>query len=192
MKKIFLLIVIALFTAPLVFSADTYKVDPGHSRVGFVVTHLVISKVNGQFEKFTGTIVYDAKDVTKSSVKGTIDATSINTNNANRDRDLKSDLFFDVAKYPEITFESKSVEKKGDGLVVIGALTMHGVTKDVELNVHVSGPVTAMGGQRIAVEATTTINRQDWGINYNKIIDGVGVNVSNEVQLTINAEAQKQ
>jgi len=192
MKKIFLVILIALFTAPLVSSADTYKVDPGHSRVGFVVKHLVISKVNGQFEKFSGMIVYDPKDVTKSSVKGTIDATTINTNNENRDRDLKSDLFFDVAKYPEITFESKSVAKKGDGLVVIGALTMHGVTKDVELDVHVTGPVTVMGGQRIAVEATTTINRQDWGINYNKIIDGVGVNVSNEVQLTINAEAQKQ
>src|SRR5262249_43202556 len=160
-KAIFLLIIGLSLAACL--CADTYTIDKNHTRVAFTVKHMVINKVTGIFRDFSGTIEYDPKDVTKSTVNGTIKAASIDTNTEERDNDLKSgEGWFEAAKYPDITFKSKSIEKKGDGYVVHGDFTMHGVTKDVAFNATLAGPIKdPYGNSRIAVEVTGTVNRQD-------------------------------
>lgn len=183
----------ALFVPTAVFAADTYVVDPGHSRVGFTVKHLVISKVSGNFKEFEGAIVFDEKDASKCSVNGTIKTASVDSDNANRDNDLRGDGFFEVEKYPTITFQSTKVEKKGEQYLVTGKLTMKNVTREIVLPVKVSGPILAFGGKkRIGIEGSTTINRQDYGLTWNKAIEGVGLVVSDEVELNINAEAAVQ
>src|SRR5579859_111498 len=140
-----LLGVLTLFGSAL--AADEYKIDPVHSNVGFAVKHMVINTVHGRFGDYSGTIVYDEKDITKSTVNVTIKSASINTDNAQRDGHLKSPDFLDAQKFPDITFQSKSIEKKADGFVAHGALTIRGVTKDVDLPFKLSGPITAMGSQ---------------------------------------------
>ena len=190
LSSVFVLITI-LMTAAFA-AADTYVVDRGHSRVGFIVTHLVISKVNGNFKEFEGTIVFDEKDPSKCSLNGTIKTATVNTDNENRDNDLRSENFFDVAKYPTITFQSTKVEKKGDQYLVTGNLTMKNVTKEIVLTVSVTGPISAGGKKKIGIEGSTTINRQDYGLKWNKAVEGVGLVVSDDVLLTINAEAGTQ
>jgi len=192
MKQFISAFVLILVLATAAFAADTYVVDPVHSRVGFTVKHLVISKVSGNFKEFEGTIVFDEKDPSKCSVKGTIKTASVDTGNENRDNDLRGEGFFDVAKYPTITFESTKVEKKGDQYLVTGKLTMKNVTKEVVLPVTVAGPINAGGKKKIGVEGSITINRQDYGLKWSKTIEGVGLVVSDEVVLTINAEAGTQ
>lgn len=171
--------------------ADTYQIDKGHSSVGFTTRHIMINKVHGYFTDFSGTVEYDPKDITKSTVNGTIKVSSITTNNDNRDSDLKSaDGFFEVAKFPDITFVSKKVVKKADGYVCLGTLTIHGVSKDVELPFTVTGPIKGPGGfPRIAIEASTTVSRKDFGLTWdNKLEDGTLI-VANDVKIEINAEA---
>ena len=192
MKKL-LLVILFSFSCLTLHAADKYIVDPGHSNVGFTIKHLVINKVSGRFKDFSGVIYLDDKDLSQSSVTGTIQAESIDTANANRDRDLKGADFFEVEKYPEITFASKKVEKKGNTYLVSGTLTMHGVSHDVLLPVDVTGPIKAMGGKmRIGIETSLTINRQDYGITWSHAVDGVGLVAGNEVQISINAEAVKE
>jgi polyisoprenoid-binding protein YceI len=192
MKKLLLLILFS-FSCLTVHAADKYVVDPGHTNVGFTVKHLVINKVSGRFKDFSGVIYFDEKDPSQSSITGTIKAESIDTANANRDRDLKGAGFFEVDKFPEITFASKRVEKKGDSYLVSGTLTMHGVSHDVELPVTVTGPIKAMGGKmRIGIETSLTINRQDYGLTWSHAVDGVGLVAGNDVQISINAEAVKE
>src|SRR5439155_23792650 len=130
---------------------DTYKIDPVHSSVGFSVRHMVINSVKGKFKQFSGTVVMDNDAVKEAN--GTIQTASIDTGNAQRDNDLRSANFFDVGKYPTITFQSKRLEKKGDETVLIGDYTMHGVTKEISLPVKVSGPVKdPWGAMRIGLE----------------------------------------
>jgi len=158
-----------------------------HSASQFSVRHLGISTVRGQFMKTTGTIVYDPADVSKTQIDVSIDAASVDTRVQMRDNDLRSPHFLDVAKYPTITFKSKHAEAAGTGkMKVTGDLTIHGVTKEVVLDVDgPSAPMNAMGGVRMGAEATTKINRQDFGVN------GAPGIVNDEIQITLDVEVTR-
>jgi polyisoprenoid-binding protein YceI len=186
--------IIAL-TLPAVAFASTWTIDPDHSNVGFRVRHLMISNVRGSFEKHSGTVVIDDKDITKSKVEVTIDTSSINTNVTKRDEHLRSADFFDVAKFPTMTFVSKNVAKAGqDRLKVTGDLTLHGVTREVVLDVE--GPSVeskdAWGNIRRGATATTRINRKDFGLAWNKALETGGVTVGEEVTITLEIEMIKK
>ena len=170
----------------------TYSIDPAHSNAGFKVRHLV-SKVSGGFNDFDGTIVADFENLDASSVEFTIQATSIDTKNEKRDGHLRSVDFFDVEKYPEITFKSSKITKiDGDSYAVTGTLTMHGVSKEITLTVDFLGEMTAMGGTRAGYELTTTVNRKDFGISWNRALDAGGFVLGDDVEININLELIKQ
>ena len=176
-------------------ATTTWKVDPAHTAAQFAVKHMMISTVRGEFKGVTGTVIWDDADVTKSSVEVTIDAKTVNTGEEPRDKDLRSDKFFDTEKFPTMTFKSKKVESAGTGkLKVTGDLTIHGVTKEVILNVE--GPSAAVkdpwGNTRAAASATTQVNRQDFGVKWNASMDGGGVVVGDTVTITIDIEMVKQ
>jgi polyisoprenoid-binding protein YceI len=192
MKK--LLSVAALFafaSLPALAQTTTWQVDPAHTNSQFAVKHLGVSTVRGAFTKTTGQIQLDEKDITKSQVEITIDTTTVDTRVEARDKDLKSTNFLDVATYPTMTFKSKQITAEGNGkLKLTGDLTLHGVTKEVTFDV--DGPTEAIkdpwGNLRRGASATATINRKDFGINYNKMLDTGGLVVANEVQITIDIE----
>jgi polyisoprenoid-binding protein YceI len=172
------------------FAADTYNVDPAHSTVGFSVAHLVINNVKGKFGEFTGTLVVENQTVKEAN--GTIQTKSVDTGVAARDKDLRSASFFDVEKYPTITFKSKRAETKGGETRLVGDFTMHGVTKELTLPVKVKGPVKdPWGNTRIGLEARTKLNRKDYGLTYNKVLETGGMMVGEEIEIEINAEATK-
>ncbi|MGH9715314.1 MAG: YceI family protein [Candidatus Acidiferrales bacterium] len=156
----------AAFAIPAMAATTTWQIDPNHANAQFFVKHLGISTVQGEFTKVTGTITTDDNDITKSTVDVTIPADTVYTRVAMRDNDLKSQHFLDVAQYPTITFKSTSITKTGDDTYDLnGNLTIRGVTKPVTLKVSdLSKPIKAMGGWRRGVSATTTINRQDFGV----------------------------
>ena len=189
-RKLAVVAVILVFAA--LASAEEYKIDKGHSQVGFVARHLTITNVNGRFTDFAGTVDFNPQDVTKSVVKIAIKTPSITTDNASRDNDLRNSEFLDVAKFPEMTFESTKVEKRGSQLVLVGNLTLKGVTKPVEIPFTLSGPVNdPWGNTRIAAEGSTEINRRDFGVTYNnKMQDGSAV-VGDQVKITLEIEAVK-
>jgi len=165
MRKYLGLTMLLLSLCGAALAADEFKIDPNHSSLNFAVAHRGVSTVVGRFTSFEGKILLDDKDVTKSSVNVTIKTASINTDVAPRDNDLRSANYFDAEKFPEITFQSKSVEKKGDGYVAHGTLTIHGVSKDVDLPFEFKGPVDAgRGGKVMGVHASLTINRVDYGV----------------------------
>src|SRR5262245_9349093 len=170
-KILFLFATAIVLAASFAFAADTYLPDKGHSSIGFTVKHMLISKVNGRFNDFDAVVVYDSQDITKSSLSGKIKSASITTDNENRDGDLKSDGFFDVEKYPEISFQSTKVEKKGKDVMVTGNFTMHGVTKSITIPVTINGPVKLGNSTKMGIESNFTINRQDYGISWNKKLD---------------------
>ena len=179
---------------PIIASASTWNIDPDHSNIGFKVRHLMVSNVKGSFEKYSGTIDINDKDITKSKVEVTIDTNSINTNVQKRDEHLRSADFFDVAKFPTMTFVSKKVAKAGnDKLKVTGNLTLHGVTKEVVLDVE--GPSKEskdpMGMIRSGATASTKINRKDFGLAWNKALETGGVAVGEEVTITLEIEMIK-
>ncbi len=179
--------------APAVWSADQYAIETAHTGVGFSVPHLVISRVQGTFKDVSGTIVYDEQDVTKSSVSVTIKAESINTNVEDRDKHLRSPDFFDVATYPTIAFQSTRIEKQGDGYVCYGKLTIHGVEKDVPVTFKILGKIQDPWGKtRLGVEGQATINRQEFGVKWNKTMDSGGVVVGDEVKIALTVEAVLQ
>ena len=173
-------------------AADVWKIDGSHSSAQFSVTHLMISTVRGDFGSMSGTVEYDGKSVASIKVDATIDATSISTNNEKRDGHLKSPDFFDVAKYPTLTFKSTKVVPGTDGTFkLVGDLTMHGVTKEVTLDVTAPSPVIKgmRGESRVAASATAKIDRQDFGVKWNSTMDGGGVVVSDTVKITLDIEA---
>lgn len=172
-------------------AADQYKIDPVHSNVGFAVKHMVVNTVHGRFNDWSGDIVYDDKDPAKSSVNVAIKTATINTENADRDTHLKSPDFLDVQKFPEITFHSKSVEKQGDGFVAHGILTIHGVSKDVDLPFKINGPIKVGDSNLLGAEATLTINRQDYGVAWSKSLAPGELVVANDVKIDINVEAKQ-
>jgi polyisoprenoid-binding protein YceI len=173
---------------------NTWTLDPAHTGIGFTVRHMMVSNVHGTFPKYQGTVTYDGKDVSSVTADITIDATSITTNNEKRDAHLKSPDFFDVATYPTITFKSKRVQKASAGTFkLIGDLTIHGVTKEVTLDVEgPSQPITAQGATKIGATATTTINRQDYGVKWSRTLDGGGVVAGDEIKITLELELNKR
>lgn len=172
--------------------AQTWKVDPAHSSVGFTVKHLVVTKVNGQFTDFAGEITWDGKDVSKGSVTFTVQSKSINTDNENRDNHLRSADFFAVDSFPTLTFAStKIIPGDGDKFKMTGNLTIRGVTKEVTFDCTNNGTVSAFGGERAGFSATTTINRQDFKVNWSKTLDNGGLVAGNDVVLNIEVEAAK-
>ncbi|MDQ7053998.1 MAG: YceI family protein [candidate division KSB1 bacterium] len=192
-KKSLTVVILGLLLVGTALSADRYQIDPVHSSIAFSVRHMVINKVKGNFKEFTGTILYDEKDISKSSVSVTIQAASIDTDNSKRDDHLRSADFFDVQKYPTITFKSKRIVKEGDGYVAIGDLTMHGVTREVRIPFQILGKVVdPWGNTRIGVEASLILNRHDFGISWSKTLDNGGLVVGNEVMIELNIEAIKQ
>ena len=181
----------ALLSLPAFAGTTTYQIDPRHSSAQFAVTHLMISTVRGEFHGVTGAVVVDDSDVAKSSVDVTIDATTVDTREPDRDKHLKSADFFDVANHPTITFKSTKVEAAEPGkLKVTGGLTIRGVTKQVVLDVTVpKSPIKdPWGQQRTAVSGSTKINRQDFGVAWNKSLDSGGVVVGDSVDINLDVE----
>jgi len=194
-RRILLAAALLCLVAPGLLHAAAWEFDPTHTGVQFKVRHLMISSVRGEFEKVTGKIVYDEADVTKSSADITIDTASINTRVAKRDEHLRSPDFLDVKKYPAITFRSKRIETAGSGtLKMTGDLTIRGVTKEVVLTVE--GPTPSikdpMGNSRVGGQATTKIDRKDFGLTWNKTVDGGEVVVGDEVEITIDVEIYRK
>lgn len=188
MRKLSGLLFGLVLLATTAFAADEYKIDPNHSRVGFAVSHMVVNTVHGRFTEFSGSILFDEQDISKSSVNVTIKTASINTDNGQRDNHLRSGDFFDAANHPEITFVSKSVEKKGSDYVAHGTLSIRGVSKDVDLAFQLKGPIN-VGKKLLGAEATLTINRQDFGVSWSKSFDKTQLVVGNDVKIEINVEA---
>ncbi|MBI4971822.1 MAG: polyisoprenoid-binding protein [Candidatus Omnitrophica bacterium] len=173
--------------------ADTFKVDPDHSTVGFKIRHL-LGNVNGTFDQFEGTIDYDPAQPELSKTSGTIQTASINTRVSKRDDHLRGGDFFDVEKFPQIAFTStKVLESTPEGGKLEGVLMIHGVEKPVVLNVEIHGIANdPWGHTRAAFTATTKINRQDFGLTWNKAVEAGKFLVGDEVTITIEAEAIKQ
>ena len=181
----------ALLLAARAFAApQVYEIDPVHSRVEFTIRHM-FSKVTGNFGTFKGTIRYDAADPSASSVNTEIDASSIDTNNERRDGHLKSPDFFDVAKYPTITFTSTKVKTDSDGKIKVeGTLTMHGVQKQVNLDVAYLGAGPGLDGVvRSGFEGLTKVDRKDYGIVWNKALDKGSTLLGDDVQISLEIEA---
>jgi polyisoprenoid-binding protein YceI len=184
----------AILLLPAGAATTDWKIDPAHSSAQFSVRHMAISTVRGAFSKVTGAIVLDDKDITKSTVDVTIDVTTVDTREPGRDKDLRSDHFFDVDHFPTMTFKSKKVEQIAPGkLKVTGDLTIRGTTKEVALDVE--GPTAPVkdpwGNQRAAVSAAAKINRQDFGVKWNATMDNGGLVVGDDVNITIDVEMIK-
>ncbi len=185
----------AVIASPASAATTTWQIDPAHTAAGFAVKHLMISTVRGQFKGVNGTVVWDDQDISKSTIDVTIDAKTVDTSEPKRDEDLRSEKFFDTAKYPTITFKSKTIENVSAGkLKVTGDLTIHGVSKEVVLDVEgPSNPVKdPWGNTRVAASATTKVNRQDYGVKWNANIDGGGVVVGDDINIIIDLEMIKK
>ena len=168
--------------------AVTYTIDRSHSSVGFRIRHLV-SNVDGRFKDFAGSVVYDPAAPEKSSVDMTVQAASIDTDTPRRDDDLRSENFFDVAKYPTLTFKSTSVQKKSPTeLAVTGDLTMHGVTKRITIPVEVLGTIPFRGGEKAGFATTFVVDRKDYDIVWNRALDTGGALLGDEVTVSIQLE----
>src|SRR6476661_4012532 len=171
MRKVLGLLLAVVAVCGSALAADEYKIDPNHSSVNFAVTHLMVSTVNGRFTSFEGKVLFDDKDVTKSSVNVDIKTSSVNTDNTSRDNDLRSPGFFDA-------------EKKGNDYVAHGTLTIKGVAKDIDLPFELKGPVDAgKMGKVMGAHASLTVNRQDFGVS-----KAPGM-VGNDVKIDLNVEA---
>ena len=191
--KFILNTVAAVLVAASAFAADTFVVDKAHSEALFQVRHLV-SRVTGRFDDFSGTINVDRANPSVSSVEINIKTTSIDTGNENRDKDLRSPNFFEVDKYPEISFKSTSIKPtaKKDTYDVTGTFTMHGVTKTITVPVEFLGFIKdPRGNERAGFTVHTTLNRKDYGITWNRVLDNGGTLLGDDVDVTVNIEAAK-
>jgi len=194
-RSIFLIILTLFFTFPALSQAATWQIDPDHSSFQFKVRHLMVSNVKGDFTKVKGAVTMDDKDVSNLNVELTIDAASVNTGHAKRDEHLRAADFFDVAKYPTITFVSKKVMKDGpDRLKVTGDLTLHGVTREVTVNVE--GPTQQVkdsgGNLRRGATGAAKINRKDFGLTWNRALETGGVVVGEDVDILVEIELIKK
>lgn len=171
--------------------AGEYKLDESHTQVGFKIKHLVISTVSGRFNKFAGGFKFDPQTGKLEDLKVAIEAASIDTNEPERDKHLKSADFFDVDKFPKLTFESKKISSKNNKPSQIeGDLTIHGVKKTVTLEVDYKGSATdPWGNESVAFEASTSVNRKDFGLKWNKSLDKGGVMIADDVKIVIEGEA---
>ena len=192
MKKITVSLAAAIvFVLPTLSFAATWQIDPDHSNIQFKVRHLMVSNVKGVFNRVNGMAEIDDQDITRSRVSVTIETTSVDTGVAKRDDDLRSANFFDVTRYPTMTFVSRKIVKAGmDSFKVTGNLSIHGVTREVVLDV--DGPTAAVkdpwGGMRRGATATTRINRKDFGLTYNKVLETGGVVVGDDVEISLEVE----
>jgi polyisoprenoid-binding protein YceI len=188
--RITLLSLALSLAAPALARAEQWDIDSSHSRAQFSVRHLMISNVRGDLGKVTGTVNWDPKNPGVATVNATVDVTGVDTRDAKRDEHLRNADFFDTAKYPTLTFKSKRVEKAGGKLKLVGDLTLHGVTKEVVLDVE--GPTTEIkdpwGLLRSGASATGKISRKDFGLSWNKTLDTGGVAVGDEVAVTLDIE----
>jgi polyisoprenoid-binding protein YceI len=172
---------------------NPWDIDVSHSAIHFWVRHMIISKVHGRFAKWSGTIQLDEQDLTRSSVDVRIEAASIDTQVADRDTHLKSADFLDVAKYPELTFRSKRIEKAGEGYRIVGELSLHGVAREVTLDAEFAGlGKDPWGNQRAGFSAKASLDRRDYGLVWNAALETGGVLVGEKVEITIELEAVKK
>lgn len=188
-----LLLTALLGTALAVAAADTYQIDPAHTTIGFAVEHLVISKVHGRFKDVTGTLVMDptATPILQSAT-GTVKVASVDTAIEKRDEDLRSPNFFDVTRYPAMSFTSEKVAAKDGKNYLTGTLTIHGVSRAVTVPFTLSGPIKdPWGNMRIGLHASGSINRKDFGLTYNKLLETGGLVVGDEVEIDLQVEAVK-
>ena len=189
------LITTFLVAAAGVASAQyTYEIDPMHSSAQFSVRHMMVSNVKGEFTKLSGTVVYDPKNLAATKINAKVDVASIGTREPKRDAHLKSPDFFDAAKYPAIAFQSKAVSNSNGKIQVRGDLSMHGVMHEVVLTVEPLAPEIKdpYGLMRTGTTATTKVNRRDWGLNYNAMIETGGVVVGDEVTITLDFEMTRK
>jgi polyisoprenoid-binding protein YceI len=179
-------------TLPAGLVAGTYTVDPSHTEVGFTARHAMVTKVRGRFSDVEGTVQI-GEDASLISVEATIQVASVDTRSADRDGHLKSADFFDVEQFPTMTYRSTSVQVSGDGFVVDGELTLHGVTKPVQLEVTAEGVATdPFGNARAGFSAEAEINRKDFGLTWNAALETGGVLVSEKIKITLDVSAIKQ
>jgi len=174
-------------------ASTTWALDPTHSEIGFKIRHLMISNVSGTFKNFKIEVKTENDDFSKASIKATIDVNSINTNNEARDGHLRNSDFFESEKYPELIFNSTKIEKVEDQTFIVhGDFTMKGITKPVKLNLEFNGIVNdPWGNERAGFLLTGKLNRSDWGINFNNVLDSGGVALGEEVKLNSEIELVK-
>jgi len=193
-RKLSLVLALALLVlaAPVAHAGEAFEIDHVHSSVSFKIRHLV-SNVIGRFDDFGGTITLDKDDMSKSSVDFTIEATSIDTDNENRDNHLRSEDFFAVDSFPQLSFKSTSVVKTGENSYdVTGDFTMRGVTKSITVPVEVLGFTEGKRGTTGGFETSFTINRKDFGVTWNRTLDSGGFLLGDDVKVSINIEAKHQ
>jgi polyisoprenoid-binding protein YceI len=172
---------------------NLWDIDVSHSAIHFWVRHMIISKVHGRFARWSGSIQLDEADLTRSSVAVSIDAASIDTQVADRDTHLKSPDFLDVAKYPQLTFSSKRIEKAGSAYRVVGDLDLHGVVREVTLEAEFAGTgKDPWGNQRAGFSAKVSLDRKDFGLTWNAALEAGGVLVGEKVEISIELEAVKK
>ncbi len=181
-----ILIILLINGGNTLFAAEVYKIDPAHSSIEFTVTHLMVSEVKGGFGDYAGTITYDKTDPKTFATEATIKTASIDTHQSKRDEHLKSADFFDAENFPTITFKSKQLTDS----TLTGDLTIRGVTKQISMPVKINGPVNSpMGAKVIGLSGSTKINRQDFGVSWNKALDSGGYVVGDEVTINVSFEA---
>jgi polyisoprenoid-binding protein YceI len=173
-------------------ATSTYNIDSSHSGVHFSVRHLVVSKVRGAFQRFTGVVQFDADDVSRSSVEVSIEAASVDTREPKRDAHLRSADFFDAEQFPTLTFKSTRITGNGDKLKIVGELTMRGVTREVTLDATFEGAGRdPWGGERLAWAARTSVTREDFGLKWNQALEAGGVLVGSKVEIELDVQAVK-
>lgn len=172
----------------------TYQLDPAHSSITFSVKHMMIAKVHGAFEKVSGTLSYDAASPDRSKAEAVIDAASITTHQEQRDEHLRSADFFDVAKYPQLTFQSKTVSSNGNELRVTGDLTIKGIAKEIVLKAELPSAELKdpFGNVKIGLSASTKVNRKDFGLSWNAALEAGGVLVGDDVNIQLDLQFAKQ
>lgn len=194
MKRINLFIIALFFTISAGSQTTSWSFDKAHTNVRFSVDHMVISEVEGNFNQFDGTVWADKEDFSDLKAQFTIQTASVDTDQEKRDGHLKSADFFDVEKYPTITFTSKAIKKTGNGTFkLIGDFTMIGVTKEVELEVKHMGTIQdPWGNTKAGFKITGTLNRNDWGLKYNSVMDNGGMLIGEEVKIVCNVELARE
>ncbi|MCU0284875.1 MAG: YceI family protein [Acidobacteria bacterium] len=186
-KKIFIGFMLFLFVWQMGFALQEFKSDAPHSSIYFTIRHMMVSKVKGHFKDFEVRIMADTEDITKSKVDAVIKAASIDTDNEDRDKHLRGADFFDVEKYPEITFKSIAVKKKdNDHYELWGSLTMHGVSKNIIIPFEILGhSIDSEGIIRVGIQGNVTLNRKDFNISYNQTLDRGGLALGDDVAVEI-------
>ena len=186
-------IVLSLLAVGAVLAAESYTVDPEHSHIGFSVRHFAVSSVRGEFKDFSATLLIDEKNPTASSVELRIKTNSIFTDHEQRDAHLKSADFLDVENHPELVFKSTKLEKKGEDFLATGNLTLHGVTREIQMEINLAGPLLdPLKMMRIGIEGDVTIDRHDYGVSWSRVMDNGGLFVGNDVKISFSLEATRQ